>query len=57
MADDDVCSRRGGKEMADEDLLADFAHGKTVADSLTVYLVVTFPRAKSSRRVFLGSII
>ena len=45
VADDDVCSRRGGKEMADEGLLADFAHGKTVADSLTVYLVVRFPGA------------
>ena len=31
--------------MADEGLLADFAHGKTVADSLTVYLVVRFPGA------------
>ena len=38
-------SRRGGKEMADDGLLADFAHCKTVADSLTLYLVVRFPGA------------
>ena len=36
---------RGGKEMPDDGQLAEFAQGKAVTDSLTLYLVVRFPGA------------